>query len=64
MGKWTASQFGVSKNGVSNISGTDYNRSNNSTDTASTKSGQTSWNNSSATQSGQTQMGNSRSTKS
>lgn len=63
MAKWTASQFGVSKSGVKDLTGTDYKRSAGSDSDRATKDGETSWANSSATQDGQTSMGDSRATK-
>lgn len=63
MAKWTASQFGVSSKGVSNITGTDFSRTTTTESTKATQAGETSFAGSAATQAGQTSMGNSRATK-
>lgn len=63
MAKHTASQYGVSKNGVSNITGTDFNRTTTTTGNhAATGKPETTFAGSAATQPGQTTMGNSRAT--
>lgn len=65
--KWTASQFGVSGKGVSNLTGTDYKRSSPTQSSGSDHSTGTpavsGMADSLSTQSGQVSMGNSRSTK-
>lgn len=63
MAKWTGSQFGVSANGVKNITGTDYSRTVTSDSTAATKDEIVGMADSLATQKGQVTMGNSRATK-
>lgn len=64
MAKWTASQFGVTSKGISNIPGTDFNRTTTSSDTKATKSGEISgMADSLSTKAGQTSMGDSRATK-
>lgn len=63
MAKWTGSQFGVSKDGVKDLTGTDYKRSASSDDPRATKDVTTGMADSLSTQSGQTSMGDSRATK-